>query len=105
MIQRAPWQPVTEVLNSDDVCFFFTQHFGLRGCQEHHDMFVEDFSFSKDDNGVEYVTYEENPTKTRQGRLRKKRRVVQPKMFERFPDIQEQFCITDENYLFERSHV
>ena len=54
---------------------------------------------------VEYVTYEENPTKTRQGGLRKKRRVVQPKMFERFPDIQEQFCITAENYLFERSHV
>ena len=44
-------------------------------------MFVEDFSFSKDDNGVEYVTYEENPTKTRQGGLRKKRRVIQPKMF------------------------
>ena len=61
MIQRAPWQPATEVLNSDDG-FFFTQHFGLRGCREHHDMFVEDFSFSKDDNGVEYVTYEENPT-------------------------------------------
>ena len=68
-------------------------------------MFVEDFSFSKDDNGVEYVTHEENPTKTRQGGLRKKRRVVQQKMFERFPDIQEQFYITAENYLFERSHV
>ena len=38
----------------------------------------EPHSFSKDDNGV---TYEENPTKTRQGELRKKRRVVQPKMF------------------------
>ena len=61
--------------------FVLTQHFGLRGCQEHHEMYVEDFSFSKDDNGVEYVTYEENPTKTRQGGLRKKRRVVQPKMF------------------------
>ena len=85
--------------------YFFTQHFGLRGCREHHDMFVEDFSFSKHDNGVEYVTYEENPTKTRQGGLRKKQRVVQPKMFERFPDIQEQFCTTAENYLFERSHV
>ena len=32
--------------------FFLTHHFGLRGCQEHHDIFVEDFSFSKDDNGV-----------------------------------------------------
>ena len=41
--------------------FLLTQHFGLRGCQ--HDMFVEDFAFSKDDNGVEYVTYEENPKK------------------------------------------
>ena len=38
-------------------------------------------SFSKDDNGVEYITYEENPTKTRQGGLRKKGRVVQPKIF------------------------
>ena len=61
--------------------FILTQHFGLRGCQEHHDMYVEDFSFSKDDNGVEYITYEENPTKTRQGGLRKKRRVVQLRMF------------------------
>ena len=63
------------------VWFVLTQHFGLRGCQEHHDMYVEDFSFSKDDNGVEYVTYEENLTKTRHGGLRKKRRVVEPKMF------------------------
>jgi len=54
--------------------FLLTQHFGLRGCQEHHDMYVEDFSFSKDDNGVEYITYEENPTKTRQGGLRKKKK-------------------------------
>jgi len=61
--------------------FLLTQHFGLRGRPEHHDMYVEDFSFSKDDNGVDYITYEENPTKTRQGGLRKKRRVVQPKMF------------------------
>ena len=61
--------------------FFLTQQFGLRGCQEHHDMYVEDFTFTKDDNGVDYITYEESPTKTRQGGLRKKRRVVQPKMF------------------------
>ena len=44
-------------------------------------MYVEDFSFCKDDNVVEYITCEENPTKTRQVGLRKKRRVVQPKMF------------------------
>ena len=63
------------------IWFLLTQHFGLRGCQEHHDMYVEDFAFSTDDNGIEFVTYEENPTKTRQGGLRKKRRVVQPTMF------------------------
>ena len=61
--------------------FVLMQHFGLQGCQEHHDMYVEDFSFSKDDNGVEYITYKENRTKTCQGGLHKKRRVVQPKMF------------------------
>ena len=44
-------------------------------------MYVEDFAFSTDDNGIEFLTYEENSTKTRQGGLRKKRRVVQPKMF------------------------
>ena len=44
-------------------------------------MFVEDFSLNKDDQGTEYVTFEENPTKTRQGGLRKKRRAIQPKMF------------------------
>ena len=44
-------------------------------------MFVEDFSLNKDDQGTEYVTFEENPTKTQQGGLRKKRRGIQPKMF------------------------
>ena len=36
--------------------FLLTQQFGLRGCQEHHDMYVEDFAFSTDDNGIEFVT-------------------------------------------------
>ena len=47
-------------------------------CQEYHEMFVEDFSLNKDDQGTEYVTFEANPTKTRQGGLRKKRRTIQP---------------------------
>jgi len=51
--------------------YLLTLHFGLRGCQEHHEMFLEDFSFNKDNQGTEYVTFEENPTKTRQGGLRK----------------------------------
>ena len=44
-------------------------------------MYVEDFLFSKDDTGGEYITYQENPRKTRQGGLLIIRRVVQPKMF------------------------
>ena len=51
--------------------YLLTLHFGFRGCQEHHEMFVEDFSLNKDDQGTEYVTFEENPTKTRQGGLEK----------------------------------
>ena len=30
-----------------------TLHFGLRGRQEHHEMFVEDFSLNRDDQGTE----------------------------------------------------
>ena len=44
-------------------------HFGLRGRQEHHDMMVEDFSIEKDYDGVEFITFSEGPTKTRQGGL------------------------------------
>jgi len=51
-----------------------SQHFGLRGCQEHYTMNVEDFTLSKDDNGNEFVTFAENPTKTWQGCSRVKLR-------------------------------
>jgi len=44
-------------------------------------MFVEEISVKKDDQGTEYVTFEENPTKTQQGGLRKKRRPIQSKLF------------------------
>ena len=57
--------------------YLLTLYFGIRDCQE----FVEDFSLNKDDQGTEYVTFEEKPTKTRQGGLRKQRRAIQPKMF------------------------
>ena len=43
--------------------FLLTQHFGLRGCLEHHNMYVEDFAVCTNDNGIEYVTYEETPQK------------------------------------------
>lgn len=40
-----------------------TQHFGLRGRQEHHGMRMEDFRFVKGDNGLEIVEYTEGPTR------------------------------------------
>ena len=39
--------------------WILTQQFGLRGRQEHHSMFVEDFKMCKDDRGVEYVIFNE----------------------------------------------
>nr|XP_058973680.1 uncharacterized protein KIAA1958-like [Pocillopora verrucosa] len=66
---------------SQTMWWILTQHFGLRGRQEHHSMEVEDFSFCVDDSGTEYVTFKENPTKTRQGGLNTKHRNVLPKMF------------------------
>ena len=61
--------------------WLLTQHFGLRGRQEHYSMAVEDFSFAVDDNGNEYITFHESPTKTRQGGLNITRRQQLPKMF------------------------
>ena len=58
--------------------YLLTLHCGYRGCQEHNDMFVKDFRLKKDDQGTEYVTFEENRRKTRQGGLRKRRRAIQP---------------------------
>ena len=61
--------------------WLLTQHFGLRGRQEHHDVKVDDFQLCKDDNGVEFVQFTEGQTKTRQGGLRTKHRDFQPRMF------------------------
>ena len=44
-------------------------------------MNVEDFTLNKDDNGNEFVTFAESPTKTRQGGLRVQPRSVLTKMF------------------------
>ena len=56
-------------------------HFGLRGRQEHDDMMVDYFSIEKDDDAVEFITFSEGPTKTRQGGFRVKPRLATPKMF------------------------
>lgn len=43
-------------------------------------MKVEDFTLPRDD-GNDFLTFAEGPTKTRQGRLNVKTRLVTPKMF------------------------
>ena len=58
-----------------------TRHFGLRGRQEHHDMKIDDFQLSRDDNGVEFLQFTEGIFKTRQGGLHFKNRVFNPRMF------------------------
>ena len=63
------------------VWFLLTQHFGLRGRQEHYVMKVGDFQLKKDDNGITFITFSESFSKTRQGGLRQKERAVRPKMF------------------------
>jgi len=49
--------------------WLLTQHLGLRGRQEYHDMTVEDFTIEKDDSGIEFIMFAEGLTKTRQGGL------------------------------------
>ena len=44
-------------------------------------MNVEDFTLNKDDNGNEFVSFAESPTKTRLGGLRVQPRYVLTKMF------------------------
>lgn len=59
-----------------------TEHFGLRGRQEHYSMNVEDFELiTSPDSSARYLCFKENPTKTRQGGLRVHARVALPKMF------------------------
>ena len=61
--------------------WLLSQHLGLRGCQEHYTMNVEDFMLNKVDNGNEFTTFAEGPTKTQQGGLRLQPWSVLPKMF------------------------
>ena len=69
----------TSLINT--LWWLFTQHFGLRGRQEHHDMRMEDFTLRKNENGIEYLTFAEGITKTRQSGLHEKVRSFKPKMF------------------------
>ena len=64
------------------VWYLLTQHLGFRGCQEHKQAEIDDFVFGIDENGCEYVMYDDSkPTKTRPGGLRKKKRSQIPRMY------------------------
>ena len=58
-----------------------SEQLGLRGRQEHYDSYVEDFIIRQREDGSEVVEYRENPTKTRSGGIRIKRRSTQQLMF------------------------
>ena len=65
VVQRAPWQPVSKVPDSHnvvcfDAAFRITR---LLGAPRHVCHPVEDYSFRKHDNGVEFINEEENPNK------------------------------------------
>ena len=64
------------------VYFQIAQHFGTRARQEHNDMRMDNFKFHKADDGSEYITFHEDPTKTRGSGLHPKKRLATPKMFE-----------------------
>ena len=56
-------------------------HFGLRSREEHHKIQIEDFEFKVDNSGTTYITYQEGLTKTRNGGLNFKPRLIFPRMF------------------------
>ena len=61
--------------------WLLTQHFGLRWWQEHYQMEVGDLPLQRDYDGNEFLSFTKGPTKTRQGRLSVKNRLVTLKMF------------------------
>ena len=62
--------------------YTLSQHFGTRGCQEHHDIRIEELKVVKLPNGeTDYVQWTEGLTKTRKGGLSKPARRIQQRMF------------------------
>ena len=60
---------------------FTTMGFGLRGSQEHHSMCWGDIKLEKDEEGDEYLVFNERQTKTRQGDDTTDIRKIQPKLW------------------------
>ena len=64
------------------VFFLVTQHMGMRGRQEHHQIRVEDLRIVRDvDGDVTYIEWIEGPTKTRQDGLKKRPQSDTKKIF------------------------
>lgn len=64
------------------IFYLLSQQFGTRGCQEHHQLRVEDLKFVCDPSGTTVcVEWVEGLTKTRQGGLSKTERRLPQKMF------------------------
>ena len=65
------------------VFYLISQHFGTRGCQEHHQLQVEHLKIVKKGDGseTEYIEWTEGLTKTRQGGLTKRYRHLAQRVF------------------------
>ena len=64
------------------IFFLLSQHFGTRGCQEHHQLRVEDLKFVWDiARKLVSVEWVEGPTKTRPGELTKMERRLPQRLF------------------------
>ena len=62
--------------------YILSQHFGTHGCQEHHDIKIEELKVVKPPNGeTDYVQWTEGLTKTRKGGLSKPARRIEQRMF------------------------
>ena len=64
------------------IFYLISQQFGTRGCQEHHQLQVEELKFVRDPSGKTlYMEWVEGLTKTRWGGLSKTERRLPQKMF------------------------
>ena len=80
MGKRAAWKFISTVTPEYNVVAALTA-FRPAWLPRSYTMNVEDFTLNKDDNGSEFLTFTESPTKTGQGGLQVQPRSVLPKMF------------------------
>ena len=62
------------------VWWFVSQHFGIRGRSEHHQLKIEDFRIETED-GREQIIFDEGLTKNHAGGLNFKPRIIRPRMY------------------------